>query len=132
MPATESFTLSKEERMSSKLLINELFGGTESRSLVAFPLRLVYMKHDRDNEKQFAASILISVPKRHFKHAVDRNRVKRQIREAWRCHRQMLAEALPETVQLQLACIWLSDAHCPSAEITDKMVSLMRRVVEKL
>lgn len=117
--------------MVSRQLIETLFGGKCSHSLATFPLRIVYRTCERRAEDA-PVQLLVSVSKRHFKHAVDRNRVKRQIREAWRCHRQMLVEALPETVQLQLACIWLSDAHCPSAEITDKMVSLMRRVVEKL
>ena len=132
MPATESFTLSKEERMSSKLLINELFGGTESRSLVAFPLRLVYMKHDRDNEKQFAASILISVPKRHFKHAVDRNRVKRQVREAYRHHKQILTEKVQQEQTLAIAFIWLADELYESATVEKSVRKLLGKVAERL
>ena len=96
-----------------------------------FPLRMVYRTCERQPD-DVPVQLLVRVSKKHFKHAVDRNRVKRQIREAWRCHQQVLFEALPETVQLQLACIWLSDVHCPSSEITDKMMSLMRRVAEKL
>jgi len=131
MTSSGRLTFPKQERMVSRQLIETLFGGKCSHSLATFPLRIVYRTCERQTDDA-PVQLLVSVSKRHFKHAVDRNRVKRQIREAWRCHRQMLAEALPETVQLQLACIWLSDAHCPSAEITDKMVSLMRRVAEKL
>ena len=130
MPATESFTLSKEERMSSKLLINELFGGTESRSLVAFPLRLVYMKHDRDNEKQFAASILISVHKRHFKHAVDRNKVKRQIREAYRLHKSLLNYSEDQCVAM--AFIWLDNKHHSSRRVEHCVTTLLKRMKERL
>ena len=131
MTSSGRLTFPKQERMVSRQLIETLFGGKCSHSLATFPLRIVYRTCECQADDA-PVQLLVSVSKRHFKHAVDRNRVKRQIREAWRCHRQMLVEALPETEQLQLACIWLSDVHCPSAEITDKMVSLMRRVVEKL
>ncbi len=131
MVGSGRLTFPKQERMVSRQLIETLFGGKCSHSLANFPLRMVYRTCERQ-PGDASVQLLVSVSKKHFKHAVDRNRVKRQIREAWRCHRQVLIETLPETVQLQLSCIWLSDAHCPSAEITDKMVSLMRRVAEKL
>ena len=87
MPITRRFTLCKEERICSKLLIDKLFNGGNSHSMVAFPLRVVYVIKDR-NEAQDATipqtKILVSVPKKHFKRAVKRNRVKRQVREAYR------------------------------------------------
>jgi ribonuclease P protein component len=84
---TAAFTLAKEERVSSKRLIDELFTGNNSRSLVAFPIRLVYMQVEKDNPQ---AQILVSVSKRYFKKAVKRNRVKRQIREAYRKNKHLL------------------------------------------
>jgi ribonuclease P protein component len=75
--------------------------------------------------------ILISVPKKRFKHAVDRNRVKRQIREAYRRHKQLLHETLPAQQQLLLAFVWLSDRHLASAEMENRVQSLLRRIVEK-
>ena len=82
MPASGPFTLGKEERINSRLLIEKLFGGGGSRAMSAFPIRMVYMFGD-DNSLPPAA-MMVSVSKRRFKHAVDRNRVKRQIREAYR------------------------------------------------
>jgi ribonuclease P protein component len=124
-------TFPKSERMVSRLLMESLFGGRNSHSVVNFPLRIVYTTRERQLQEA-PIQILVSVSKKHFKHAVDRNRVKRQIREAYRCNRQVRTEALPEGKQLLMACVWLSDEHCPSAEIESKMVSLMRRVGEKL
>ena len=72
-------TLPKVERLNSRILIERLFTGG-SKSLPAFPLRIVYMPVEGENLP--AATILISVPKKRFKRAVKRNRVKRQVREA--------------------------------------------------
>ena len=61
--------------------------------MAAFPLRVVYVNKERA-QGEVPVQILISVPKKRFKHAVDRNRVKRQVREAYRLHKQVLYEAL--------------------------------------
>jgi ribonuclease P protein component len=75
--------------------------------------------------------LLISVPKKRFKHAVDRNRVKRQIREAYRLHKTILCDAVPADRQLLLAFIWLSDEHVASAEVENRVVRLMQRIAER-
>ena len=94
MSAAERFTLSKEERICSKKLINELFTGN-GRSMTAFPLRVVFMKRTIVDDQPRAA-MLVSVPKRYFKHAVDRNRVKRQVREAFRRNKSIITQNLTD------------------------------------
>ena len=84
-------TLPKVERLNSRILIERLFTGG-SKSLPAFPLRIVYMPVEGENLP--AATILISVPKKRFKRAVKRNRVKRQVREAYRKNKHILLDAL--------------------------------------
>ena len=121
----------KQERMVSRLLIETLFGGGCSHSMAAFPLRVVYMTRERRDDEA-PIQLLISVPKKHFKHAVDRNRVKRQIRESYCRHKELLMDSLPDTQQLLIACVWLSDRHESSLSIEQKLVSLMRRIGEKL
>lgn len=130
----------KRERMVSRKLIDTLFGacpakqGLESRgsqSMAAYPLRAVYIKKVRARDDA-PVQVLVSVPKKHFKHAVDRNRIKRQVREAFRQHKQLLYEALAEQEQLLLAFIWLSDEHYPSQHVESRVVSMMQRVAEKL
>ena len=122
--------LKKRERMVSRKLIDTLFGGGCSQSMAAFPLRAIFTNKERAQEDA-PVQILISVPKKRFKHAVDRNRVKRQIREAYRQHKQMLYDVLPENQQLLLAFIWLSDHHCPSQEVQARVITLMQRIAEK-
>ena len=125
------FTFRKRERIVSLKLIESLFGGGCSQSVAAFPLRAVYMLTERQTGDT-PVQLMISVPKKRFKHAVDRNRVKRQIREAFRQHKDLLYHVLPDNQRLLLAFIWLSDEHRPSKEVEGRIVTLMRRIGEKL
>ena len=123
--------LPKRERMVSRKLIDSLFGGGSSSSMAAYPLRAVYMTRERD-ERESPVQILISVPKKRFKHAVDRNHVKRQVREAYRHHKKLLYDALADHQQLLLAFVWLSPTHLTSHDVESRIVSLMHRMAEKL
>jgi ribonuclease P protein component len=130
-------TFRKAERLCSKKHIEALFAG-DNRSLTAYPLRAVYtetkvekiVNSNLPNCK--LVSLLISVSKRHFKHAVDRNRAKRLIREAYRLNKGLLLDHLPEDTQLDLAFIWMSDELCDYAVIETKMKTLLQRIAEKI
>lgn len=124
-------TFRKKERIVSNRLIEMLFGKGDSQSLSVFPVRAVFLQTARQAHCA-PVQILISVPKKRFKHAVDRNRVKRQIREAYRHHKQLLEGAVAEDRQLIIAFIWLSDRHCPSTDIEKKVVSLLERIAKGL
>lgn len=126
-----SSTFGKRERMVSLKLIESLFGGGCSQSVAAFPLRAVYMLAERQPDDA-PVQLLISVPKKRFHHAVDRNRVKRQVREVYRLHKGFLYDAVPANQRLLLAFIWLSDEHRSSSEVTHRLVGLMKRIAEKL
>lgn len=131
MSAAERFTLSKEERICSKKLINELFTGN-GRSMTAFPLRVVFMKRTIVDDQPRAA-MLVSVPKRYFKHAVDRNRVKRQVREAFRRNKSIITQNLTDDHDaVAMAFVWLTDEKFPSSEVENRMVRLLTRISESL
>ena len=131
MSAAERFTLSKEERICSKKLINELFTGN-GRSKTAFPLRVVFMKRTIVDDQPRAA-MLVSVPKRYFKHAVDRNRVKRQVREAFRRNKSIITQNLTDDHEaVAMAFVWLTDEKFPSSEVENRMVRLLTRISESL
>lgn len=123
-------TLNKKERVVSKKLIESLFEKGDSQSLAAFPLRVVYLKRERP-QGEMPVQILISVPKKRFKHAVDRNRVKRQIRESYRCNKQVLCDNIPEDKQLIIAFIWLSDRHYPTDEVQKRVVTLLQKIANR-
>ena len=131
MEQQRSHTFSKAERLCSKKLIERLFGG-EGKSFPAFPLRVVYMPL---TEEEMAAdvSILVSVPKKRFKRAVKRNRVKRQVREAYRRNKYILTEALAAqegAPRMALAFIWLDGKLHPSVEVEQKVKKLLHHIAE--
>lgn len=107
-----------------------MFEGGHSKSFSIFPIRVVYMPVEQG---EVPATILISVSKRRFKRAVKRNRVKRQIREAYRKNKGGLWQALEEKEQgVAVAFIYLSNELFSSAEIENKVKILLARIAEKL
>ena len=126
---TTAPTFKKEERIVSNLLIETLFEKGNSQSLSAYPLRAVFLKTEQ-REGCAPVQLLISVPKKKFKHAVDRNRVKRQIREAYRKNKAILEGTLGEGQMLLIAIIWLSDRHFATNEIEKRVVSLLKQMAK--
>ena len=122
-------TLHKVERLDKKKIIEKMFAGG-SRSFSVFPLRVVHLPVE---ELEADASILISVSKRRFKRAVKRNRVKRQIREAYRVNKHELLNILVERkCRLAIAFIYLSDQLVESSIIEDRMRIALVRITEKM
>lgn len=132
--AAEAYTLGKEERICSKKLIEKLFKGGRSKSMVAYPLRVVYAQKADDEGESVPAQMLVSVSKRHFKHAVDRNRVKRQVREAYRKHKHTVTQALEAKGggRLMMAFVWQDNALHDTAEVERKVQNLLTRIAERL
>lgn len=133
MPESGPFTLGKEERISSKKLIERLFGGGGSRAMSAFPLRMVYMLGN-DAQGQPQAVMMVSVSKRRFRHAVDRNRVKRQVREAYRKNKYILTDRMKDLPDrtAAMAFIWIDDSMHATADVEKSMRNLLTRLSEKL
>lgn len=124
MPEEGSYKFSKAERLCSRKDIDRLFSRSGSHSMVAFPLRMVYMSATTEQGEP-PVRMLVSVPKRCFKRAVKRNRVKRQVREAYRKHKPALAESY------MLAFIWLDDKLWETDSVERKVASLLQRLSEK-
>ena len=121
--------LRKPERLKKKKIIEKMFAGG-SRSFSIFPLRVVWLPVE---ELDVQASILISVSKRRFKRAVKRNRIKRQIREAYRLNKQILLAPLTEkNRRLAIAFIYLADELMNSALVEEKIKAALTRIVEKI
>ena len=129
MAESESLTFSKRERIVSRKLIERLFSQGSSHSTSAYPLRIVYMETERE---EVPVQMMVSVSKRHFKRAVKRNRVKRQVREAYRHHKQLLIERVPEDKSLAVAFIWLSDELFDSRQVERSVRRLLEKVAERV
>ncbi|MCA0932930.1 ribonuclease P protein component [Lutimonas saemankumensis] len=79
-------TFRKEERLKKKNLISELFAS--GRSATVFPLKMIYLEYDHLSPFKIQAGV--SVSKRNFKNAVERNRIKRLMREAYRKNKSLI------------------------------------------
>jgi ribonuclease P protein component len=114
-------TLRKDERLCSRKALEELFGGGH-QSFSAYPVRAVFMPNGLDGVR-----ILVSVSKRYFKRAVKRNRIKRQLREAYRLQKGLLQ---PLRGGLDIAFLWTSGEVLPTEKVFQKMRSLLLRISE--
>lgn len=117
--------LPKSQRLCSRLLIDRLFQPGGSKSFAAYPLRLVICTVEGEENQ-----LLISVPKRNFRHAVDRNRVKRQVREAYRTNKHLLTT--PAGTSAVMAFIWLDSRHHTTEKVAAKVRNLLKRASESL
>ena len=133
MSISGNLTFGKQEKLCAKRAIDRLFVGGNSRSVVAFPIRLVYMPVEREQDESLL-KVLVTVSKKHFKHAVDRNRTKRLLREAWRLHRNEILQLLrlKHTGGLDVALIWLDDKLWTAKDVDNRMSLLLKRLSDKL
>ena len=127
-------TLCKEERLHGRDAVEKLFKDAGSRSMVAFPVRVVYVLAPPQADTCVNTRMLVSVPKRQFKRAVKRNRVKRQVREAYRKHKHGLIEAVSRIGKqhLSLAFVWLDSKLYDTSVVEKKVEKLLLRIEEKL
>ena len=126
-------TFGKREHLCKQTLIDQLCSG-KAQVMTAWPLKMVYLVVDKTDEQSASVELMVSVSKRFFKRAVKRNRVKRQIREAYRTQKHGLLERMAQMPdkQLLLAVIWQDGKLHDSAELNAKMNKNLQRLVEKL
>jgi ribonuclease P protein component len=122
-------TFNKDERISSQTEIDFLF--SEGSSFCVFPLRVIYARRKKDEDKGF--SVLVSVPKKKIRRAVHRNRLKRLIREAYRLNKHLLAEGTSEqTCGWLLAFIFMKNETVTYTEIETALIKGLILLKEKL
>lgn len=131
----KAFSLPQAERINSKKQIDRLFRGGGSKAMTVAPLRVVYMTGERgENDREPQAQMMVSVPKRYFKRAVKRNRIKRMVREAYRLNKHILDNALANNTERNVAMcfIWTADRLLDTARVEERMVGLLTRMAEKI
>jgi ribonuclease P protein component len=118
----EMQTFSKSERLCSKVLIERLF--EKGKSFNSTPFRVIWMEIA---ESTAPVKIVISVPKRIFKKAVDRNKVKRQIREVYRKEKQKTYEVLGDK-KILLMFVYTAKTKLEFKELEMKIIETMQRL----
>jgi ribonuclease P protein component len=114
------FTFKKEERLSKEKAIQELF--EKGSSFYLYPFK-VYFMHNPNPDSE-AHQVLISVSKKNFKRAVDRNSIKRRIREAYRLNKNRL----PGQNKLAIAYIYSIKEILPTAQIQERLLKTFKRL----
>ena len=119
-------TLGKEERLKSKKLIESLYA--EGKSIKNFPLRLVYLQVEHTSN--FPVQAGFSVPKRNFKSAVSRNRIKRLLKEAYRLQKTVVYSGVDKPYVFMIS--YIGKEELAYDIIYSKMNKLLHLFVEKI
>lgn len=123
------FTLPKTERLCSKKQIEDLY--QHGQRLWVFPYHVCWLR--RDSDATVPAQVLISVSKKRFRHAVDRNRVKRLTRECWRLHKSQLNALLQQAdCSLTLSLSYGHNEILDYQTLFHRMDKVVERLEEKL
>lgn len=122
------FKLKKIERLYQKKEIESLF--KDGKSMLVHPFKVVYLLNQENSETDnYPIKVAISIPKKKFKKAVDRNLLKRRTKEAYRLNRnQLKEELLKENHSLKLLLIYLDKNELPYKVIEDKIILILQRL----
>lgn len=117
------FTFHRPEKLKNPIVIQQLF--TKGKSQLAFPFRMVWTENTTP-QNTVAVQVSVSVSTRNFKHAVDRNRIKRQMRECYRLNKNLLIDFLsPQHPPLAIMFIFVGKKHLPYKLLNRKIVELL-------
>ncbi len=98
-------------------------------SFFQYPFKIV--TSSPSEQAKVPLRFMVSISKRNFKNATDRNRIKRQVREAWRTQKQPLFEVLVQQQKnLDVALIFTAKNILPSSEINNKIKRVITRLMQ--
>jgi ribonuclease P protein component len=117
-------TYPQQEKLKSKNTIDLLFA--EGKSVSKYPLRLVYIPVDFENSEKIKMGV--SVSKKYFKKAVDRNYFKRVLRETYRLNKQLLLENTQKTYAFMF--FYQSKDRLSYQEINEKTIQLFQKFIQ--
>lgn len=118
-----NFTYPKTEKLKSQKTIDLLF--SDGKSVSKYPLRLVYVKNPLEEKEKLKFGV--SVSKKYFKNAVDRNYFKRVLRECYRLNKHLLLENIDENYAIMF---FYQTKDCLSyQEINEKTVQLFNKFI---
>ncbi len=121
------FTYPKIEKLKSKITIDLLF--SKGKSVSKYPLRLVFVESDygipEDSDQKLKMGV--SVSKKYFKHAVDRNYFKRVLRETYRLNKHLLVDHLDKPYAMMF--FYQTKDRLTYEEINTKTIQLFEKFI---
>ncbi|MDM1396990.1 ribonuclease P protein component [Myroides odoratimimus] len=120
----KKYNYPKKEKLKSKTVIEELF--TTGKTVSKYPLRMVYVQIA--NQEDLPLKVGVSVSKRHFKKAVDRNYFKRLLREAYRLNKHLLLENIDKPYAMML--FYQSKDRLTFKDVNEKMIKLFEKFID--
>lgn len=114
-----NYKFPKEHRLKSPKTIEKLF--SEGKTISKYPIKTFYFIED--SEVSLAA---FAVPKRNFKSAVDRNRIKRQLRESYRLNRHIILHE--EISKFKMLFLYLGKKKPTYSEIDNAMIGQLKKL----
>ena len=116
------FTFTKPERLSKEKIIKELFD--KGSSFYLYPFKVFHIPN-ADTSTEAQNQVLITVSSRQFKRAVDRNKIKRRIREAYRTQKEILKVRSEKGV---FSFIYTAKEILPYADIKTKLFLVLEKI----
>ena len=121
--------LTHDERLRGEIRVNELFLSGES--FIAYPYRIVYKTGN--SARPVSSAILVSIPKKRFKRAVKRNKLRRRIKEAFRLNKSLLNIPLETAGKtIDMAVIYLDKEVQPYAFLEKRMKEMLQKLAGKI
>jgi ribonuclease P protein component len=125
-----NFTFGKNEKLCSQKIIGEMF--ESGLSFLCFPLKVTWLKVD-ELPSEFPVQVAFSVPKRIFKHAHDRNRLKRLMRESYRLHKDKLYQIIEnKETKVALMLVYIGKEKLEYAKIFNAITKVINRLEKEI
>lgn len=119
----------KKEKLCGEIRISRLFA--EGSAFISYPIRMVYRQIDDPTES--GVRVLVAVPKKKIRKAVDRNLIKRRIREAYRLNKRALVRGSKNAeISMELALTYVSDQISDYSLIEKKIDQGLNKILKKI
>jgi len=123
----KQYTFSKRERLCGRDDFQKLF--SEGKSFYCYPFKCVYLWKEAE---RFSARVAVAVSKKKFKHAVDRNKIKRLIRESYRLEKGILYQKYNDIPQsIDMLIIYTETKICSFSLTQKKLIELINKTIKE-